>query len=272
MTDRKLQPLAAFSLAARRGVCAVLTDIDDTLTMHGRLTASAYAAMERLDKAGIAVVPVTGRPGGWCDLIARHWPVKGVVGENGAFYFSYDAEARRVVRRYWFAAEQRTIDRKRLDALRDLILREMPRAAVTSDQPYRECDLAIDWCEDVAPLSEAEVEHIVALAKAAGATVRLASIHINIWFGDFSKLAMARRFAADILGIDTTTGAEKLVFVGDSPNDVSMFGYFPHSVGVANVLKFRHRLEAAPTYVTPSEGGDGFAELAHAILAARCAT
>lgn len=98
MTDRKLQPLAAFSLAARRGVCAVLTDIDDTLTMHGRLTASAYAAMERLDKAGIAVVPVTGRPGGWCDLIARHWPVKGVVGENGAFYFSYDAEARRVVR------------------------------------------------------------------------------------------------------------------------------------------------------------------------------
>jgi hydroxymethylpyrimidine pyrophosphatase-like HAD family hydrolase len=83
---------------------------------------------------------------------------------------------------------------------------------------------------------------------------------------------MARRFAADILGIDTTLTAERLAFVGDSPNDVSMFGYFPHSVGVANVLKFRGQLEAEPTYVTPSEGGDGFAELACAILAARDAT
>jgi len=58
MTDRKLQPLTAFTFSARRGVSAVLTDIDDTLTMHGRLTASAYAAMEALDTAGIAVVPV----------------------------------------------------------------------------------------------------------------------------------------------------------------------------------------------------------------------
>ena len=269
MTDRKLQPLTAFSFAARRGVSAVLTDIDDTLTMHGRLTASAYAAMEALDKAGIAVVPVTGRPAGWCDLIARQWPVKGVVGENGAFYFTYDDKGRRVVRRYWYPADRRAVDRKRLDALRDHILREVPRAAITSDQPYRECDLAIDWCEDVAALSDTDVDRIVTLAEAAGATVRVASIHINVWFGDFSKLAMARRLAADILGIDTTTAAERVVFVGDSPNDVSMFSYFPHSLGVANVLKFRDRLEAEPAYVTPSEGGDGFAELARALLAAR---
>ena len=34
---------------------AVLTDIDDTLTTDGRLTAAAYAALERLAEAGVAI-------------------------------------------------------------------------------------------------------------------------------------------------------------------------------------------------------------------------
>ncbi|MCL4765674.1 MAG: HAD-IIB family hydrolase [Hyphomicrobiaceae bacterium] len=266
MSIAKLQPLSAFPLSARRGVHAVLTDIDDTLTLAGRLTAGAFVAMDALHRAGIAVVPVTGRPAGWCDQIARQWPVRGVVGENGAFFFSYDPSARRVVRRYWFDTDRRAADRRRLDALRARILAEVPRAAIASDQAYRESDLAIDWCEDVDALSEAEVAHVAALAREVGATVRVSSIHINIWFGEFSKLDMARRFASEMLGISAESEADKFVFVGDSPNDVTMFGYFPHSVGVANVLKFRGRLEAEPTYVTPSEGGDGFAELARAIL------
>jgi HAD superfamily hydrolase (TIGR01484 family) len=51
-------------------VTAILTDIDDTLTTHGRLPAVAYAALERLQEAGLKVVPITGRPAGWCDHIA----------------------------------------------------------------------------------------------------------------------------------------------------------------------------------------------------------
>ena len=74
-----MKPLAAFPEAERRAVRCVLTDIDDTLTTDGRLQAVAYSAMERLAAAGIAVIPVTGRPAGWCDLIARQWPVAAVV-------------------------------------------------------------------------------------------------------------------------------------------------------------------------------------------------
>ena len=269
MTAAKLKPLTDFPIAARRDIACVLTDIDDTLTINGRITASAFTALEALDRAGIAVVPVTGRAAGWCDHIARHWPVRGVVGENGAFYFSYHRGSRRVVRRYWYEAARRIADKTRLNALRDRILQEVPRAGIASDQAYRECDLAVDWCEDVDPLSQSEVERVVALAKEVGATVRIASIHVNVWFGEFSKLGMSQRFAGDVLRMDTETAAERFVFSGDSPNDETMFGYFPHSVGVANVLKFRGRLEAEPTYVTPSEGGDGFAELARAILEAR---
>ena len=48
-----MQPLSDFSKDARRRVKAVLFDIDDTLTTEGRLTAGAYAAMERLSGAGL---------------------------------------------------------------------------------------------------------------------------------------------------------------------------------------------------------------------------
>ena len=67
----------------------LFTDIDDTLTDEGLLLPTAYSALWSLTQAGVHVIPVTGRPAGWCELIARQWPVQGVVGENGAFYFRY---------------------------------------------------------------------------------------------------------------------------------------------------------------------------------------
>ena len=74
-----MQPLDAFPVSARRRILGVFTDIDDTLTTGGRLTADAFTALERLHEAGLIVVPVTGRPAGWCDHIARMWPVDGVA-------------------------------------------------------------------------------------------------------------------------------------------------------------------------------------------------
>ncbi|BBK33216.1 hypothetical protein EDC65_4159 [Stella humosa] len=269
MTRPSLQPLERFSPAALARVRCVLTDIDDTLTSDGLLRPAAFAAIHRLAQAGIRVVPVTGRPAGWCDLIARQWPVAGVIGENGALWFRYDPGGPRIARGHWFPEDRRQADRLRLDDLARRIAEEIPEARPTSDQAYRESDLAIDWCEDVAPLSRAQLDRIVELAEEAGATVRVSSIHVNIWFGEFSKLAMTERFLADGLGIDLRSDPDAFVFAGDSPNDSTMFGFFANSVGVANVLDFVGRMEAEPTYVTPSRGGEGFAELADALLAAR---
>ena len=94
-------------------VRGVLLDIDDTLTTHGRLTVDAYAALERLRAAGKLVIPVTGRPAGWCDHIARMWPVDAVVGENGAFYMRYDRDARRLVKRFVVDEAERAAQRER---------------------------------------------------------------------------------------------------------------------------------------------------------------
>ena len=192
--DSSVAPVAGWPLAERRRVDVVLTDIDDTLTLHGRLPAVAYAAMEQLSAAGFKVVPITGRPAGWCDHIARMWPVDGVVGENGAFWFRHDAGARRLVRRFLVDDATRRANRERLDALAARILAEVPGCALASDQLYREADLAIDFCEDVAPLPDAEVARIVALFEAAGCTAKVSSIHVNGWFGRYDKLTMTRLF------------------------------------------------------------------------------
>lgn len=247
----------------------VLTDIDDTLTTAGRLTAAAYTALERLHEAGLLVIPITGRPAGWCDHIARMWPVDAVVGENGAFYFRYDAEQRLLKKRFMLPAAERGENRRRLAALKERILAELPGAGLASDQRYREADLAIDFCEDVAPLPRAAVQRIVELFEAAGATAKISSIHVNGWYGEYDKLSMTRILLAECFGIDLDAEKDAFLFAGDSPNDAPMFDFFPKAVGVANVRDFADQLAALPAYITVNRAGAGFAELAQALLAAR---
>jgi HAD superfamily hydrolase (TIGR01484 family) len=264
-----LEPLAAFPLAARRDVSIVLTDIDDTLTEHGRLPALAYGAMAELQAAGLAVVPVTGRPAGWCDLIARQWPVSGVVGENGAFYFRYNDQRRAMTRRYAKSEAERAADRERLREVRAAVLAEVPGAAVAADQTFREADLAIDFCEDVAPLPAADVQRIVAIFERLGAVAKVSSIHVNGWFGGYDKLTTSRVFLHEVLALDIDASPERVVFIGDSPNDAPMFGFFPNAVGVSNVLDFRDSLEASPRWITRGRSAHGFREVADALIAAR---
>jgi hypothetical protein len=256
-------------LDVARDITVVFADIDDTLTHEGRIPACAYDALERLSGAGIAVAPITGRPGGWCDMVARMWPVAGVVGENGAFYFSYDEAARRMRRVFSIDADRRAEDRQRLAKVRERILAEVPGAAVSADQLYREADLAIDFCEDVPALPVADIDRIKRIFEEEGAVAKVSSIHVNGWYGAYDKLTMTRRFASEVLGVDIERDRDRVVFVGDSPNDAPMFGYFPHACGVANVLRFRGRIEAEPAYVASREGGYGFVEIADRILDAR---
>jgi HAD superfamily hydrolase (TIGR01484 family) len=263
-----LRPLRALPMAARRGVRVLLTDIDGTITDGARVPAAAYGALEALRAAGLIVIPVTGRPAGWCDMIARSWPVDGVVGENGALWFRYHPRRRRMERYYWLNEAERAAARRKLARLERKILNAVPSAALAADQPYRENDLAIDIGEDVCPLGPKAVARILALFEQAGARAKLSSIHVNGWFGDFDKLAMTRRLLAEGFGIDADEEPDKILFVGDSPNDAPMFAHFPLSVGVANIRAFAGRLEAEPAFVTRGSGAAGFAELARALLVA----
>jgi len=253
----------------RRAVRGVLADIDDTITTHGKLTPAAYEALARLRAAGMQVIPITGRPAGWCDHIARMWPVDAVVGENGACYMRYDADRRTLVKRFMADDDARAAQRVRLALIGAAILAAVPGAALASDQHYRESDLAVDFCEDVPPLPRASVDRIVALMEAEGMTAKVSSIHVNGWFGHYDKLGMTRTLFTEIFATDLDAERERYVFVGDSPNDAPMFAYFPNAVGVANIAPFLDRIATPPAYVTTREAGEGFVELADTLLAGR---
>ena len=264
-----MKPLVEFPVEARGRIRGVLTDIDDTLTTHGRLFAAAYTALERLQSAGLLVIPVTGRPAGWCDHIARMWPVDAVVGENGAFWFRHDNKAGRLVKRYVVSQEERLRRGKKLFEIAAKILREVPGCAVSSDQAYREADLAIDFREDVPELDREKVLKIVAIMEAEGLTAKVSSIHVNGWFGDYDKLSTTKQMMREEFAIDIERDRADFVFAGDSPNDQPMFAFFPNAVGVANVLEMADLMTDFPAWITPSAGAAGFAELAEALIPTR---
>ena len=262
-------PLAQCPRETLAAVEGVLTDIDETVSTRSSLTADAYGAMEALKKAGFRVIPVTGRPAGWCDHIARFWPVDAVVGENGAFWMWHDEMARKLRTHFVQGEAERAEGRRRLEAVRAQVLRDVPGAGIASDQPYRAADLAIDFCEDVPALPPGDIQHIVQIFSAHGAHAKVSSIHVNGWFGDYDKLTTTRLMMSELFGVDLEARRERYVYSGDSPNDGPMFGFFPNAVGVANVRDFALNMDHLPRWITAQRSGAGFVELATALIAAR---
>lgn len=253
------------SLKGIRGVCF---DIDDTFSSEGKITDEAYHALWSLQRAGFALAPITGRPAGWCDHIARFWPVDAVVGENGAFTFFLEGGKRRRLA----TPGADPAGPKKLEALGKTIRARFPHATWASDQAYREFDLAIDICEDVAPWKSADVDALLELCHAEGAHAKLSSIHVNTWYGDFDK---RKGFRAWIEAGAPGTKAradwkpselDGWIYIGDSPNDEPMFELFRHSVGVANLGRYLDRLKHPPKWMTAAESGAGFAEMARALI------
>ncbi len=257
------KPLNAADFATKK-IKYIFTDIDDTLTLHGRLQDNAYTALWKLFNKGYKVIPVTGRPAGWCEMIARMWPVDAVIGENGGFYFSY--QNNKMKRFFQNSENERQENQSKLTKIKNEVLSLVPTAAVASDQFTRLMDLAIDFCEDVSPLSEKEIEIIVETFKKHGATAKVSSIHVNGWFGEYSKISMVKEYCKRELNQTFDEINSASIFVGDSPNDEPSFKDFQTSVGVSNINHFLDNLKFKPTFITKSEGGNGFCELAKILL------
>ena len=269
MQNEDMRPLCELPQEDLRKIKFILTDIDDTLTTNGRLPAISYYALEKLHQAGFIVVPITGRPAGWCDHIARMWPVDAVIGENGAFYFVYEQSKRKIIRRYWKSEKERKADRKRLEKIQNKILTTVKGSAVASDQAYREADLAIDYCEDVKPLPDSSVIQIMDVFHKEGAMAKMSSIHVNGWFGDYNKLKMTCILLEEYFHLNNSEFMEKIVFAGDSPNDEPMFNYFKNSVGVRNIINYSDQIKQFPAWVTTKDSAEGFSELADTLLSAK---
>jgi len=238
----------------------LFTDIDDTLTEGGKLHDDAYTAMWKLYRKGVKVIPVTGRPAGWCELILRTWPVEAVIGENGGFYFSFNKD-KKVHREFFMSNKEQNENRKKLDLVKDEVLTNVKGSDVASDQFCRLMDLAIDFKEDVPELEKDDIHRIVEIFKKHGAQAKVSSIHVNGWFGDYNKSKMVRYFCKTHLNKEFSDINKNSIFIGDSPNDEENFGLFENSVAVKNIDEFLNDMNTEPKFITNLEGGKGFVEM-----------
>jgi HAD superfamily hydrolase (TIGR01484 family) len=261
------RPIGELGREAAAGIRYVLFDIDDTITEGGLLPEESYSALWSLRRAGLSAVPVTGRPAGWCDLIARQWPVAGVVGENGAFaFYMKDGHLERL---FHPAAPDPKSSRERLMRLGEEAMRRVTGLRLAKDQPYRLFDVALDFAEESPFLPLEDAIRVKDICEASGARAKVSSIHVNAWFGDYDKLSMSEIFLSSILGCDPILFSRAVIFFGDSPNDEPMFQRFELSCGVANIRLFDEMLRYPPAFVTEKPYGGGFAEACEYILACR---
>jgi HAD superfamily hydrolase (TIGR01484 family) len=257
-----MKPWQESSLSELSQIQGVCLDIDDTLSTAGKLTAGAYDALWRLKDAGFFVVAITGRPAGWCDQIARFWPVDAVVGENGAFTFLMKDG----VRRGMYTPSDVSDYKPKLAALGEKILQRFPHAKWASDQAYRECDLAIDICEDVPSWPSSDIDELLDMCLKEGAHAKLSSVHVNTWFGNYDKITGFRNFLKQIPAMPTEPN---WIYIGDSPNDESMFEKFRFSVGVANLAQYMSKLKFPPRWITEGISGAGFSQMADRLILSR---
>ena len=257
-----MKPVSQMTPADVSSVRYVLMDIDDTLTIRGKLLAQSFAALWKLKESDLKVIPVTGRSAGWCDCIVRQWPVDGIIGENGALAFWEELPDAGMKTMFHPSAVKN--DNPVLRQVRETALVEIPGLRVAKDQFTRLFDIALDFAEEDPPLPISDAEKVLQIACKLGAVGKISSIHVNVWMGDYDKLSMAERFLTQRFGWQGDLN--EVVFVGDSPNDEPMFARFPLSFAVANIRRYEGLIKQFPAFIATQEGGEGFAEIAERLI------
>ena len=262
-----MRPLASLSVDEARRLRGLLFDLDDTLLSHGVLTRGAYDALWDLAGAGLRLVAVTGRPSGWGEVIARQWPIDGAITENGAVVIARRARA---IERFERCDEpERRARRTRLARIIEDVRAVVPEARLTDDLDARRSDVTWDIGERV-KLPEERVALILRAIAAAGARSFASSVHVHATFDTDDKASGSIAFLARAFGEDPGAAASaRWAFIGDSGNDAACFGAFRTTFAVANVRAHLGRIPVTPRYVADAEMGEGFAEVARAIVSRR---
>ncbi|ABM03845.1 HAD-superfamily hydrolase, subfamily IIB [Psychromonas ingrahamii 37] len=263
------KPLADMSVTQASAIKWLLTDVDDTLTWQGKLPPETLIALEKLTAVGINVVAITGASAGWCDQIARLWPVHGVIGENGAFWMQKNATG-------FITRESIPIDTMKSQQMAlikhlRLLLEDYPDIDFACDQSFRYCDVAINLSQDRPPVDQKicdelliKVRNLTVDGQSVNAT--LSSIHLNVWIGNHNKRLSAEQY---LFAHNVQMNFNEIAYIGDSLNDEAMFAWLPLTFGVKNIERLLPQFETKPAYITNKNGGYGFAELADFILQAK---
>jgi len=256
-----MKPLSEFPRSKLEKAKILLFDLDGTFVNSDCLQASTYNSLEEVVRKGMKTVVVTGRPAGWCDLMARWWPVDSVIGENGAL--SYSMLEGQIQRDVFDSSLSLDESKKLLVSLLEELRSKFGEIYLAADQAFRQWDLALDISEENSmPMSKVKKIYDFCINK--GANAAISNIHLNIWYGSYTKLDMAirilKKWEIDI---------DECIYIGDSPNDEPMFKEFPLSVGVKSVEKYAELMTYYPKYITDKDANQGFEELVDFILSTK---
>lgn len=267
-SQQRMLPLRTLPNDALRHIEFLLFDVDETFTTHGLLHAETYASLFALRDAGVTAIPVTGRPSGWGNVMLSTWPIKACVTENGGVISWKDSTG---IARQQVIHEQHRGEGyiEKLRALGNEIAARFPEIRVSADQPYRLTDLAIDYAEQSHGVSEKTVADIVDWMRAEGYQTAVSSIHIHAYKPTNEKADGVYPLMQAAFAMSADAVHARAAFIGDSPNDASLFAAIPISVGVANVRASLSKIATPPAYVSVAECGAGFVEFATALIAAR---
>lgn len=258
-----MQALDNLTREEAQSLRGLLFDLDDTLLDGTLLTEAAYSALWSLHRAGLRLIAVTGRPAGWGEVMARQWPIDGVVTENGAVALYRDGNS---VRRIEEADEAtRRARRIRLASAFESLRARFGEARLASDNGARISDLALDVGESQSVPSDVR-EAMVQAARELGLRTYLSSVHLHLTLDSHDKASGTIAFLRDHFSDDPTVARTRYAFVGDSGNDAACFAAFRTTFGVSNVSHALDALSVGPKYLASRARGAGFAEIAAAIL------
>jgi hydroxymethylpyrimidine pyrophosphatase-like HAD family hydrolase len=162
-------------------------------------------------------------------------------------------------------------ERQRRRARLDELVRDMagrvPDLKTTDDAGGRISDVTWDVGEN-----ERAPEERVVLAQSIiaehGARTSRSSVHLHATFDGDDKATGTIRLLGAHFGVDAGRARSRWAFAGDSGNDRACFAAFDTTFGVANVRAHLASLSVPPRWVAASAMGEGFVEIARALL--RC--
>ncbi|WP_071515256.1 HAD-IIB family hydrolase [Geitlerinema sp. PCC 9228] len=237
--------------------CLLATDMDGTLTISGKLTTQVLQAFQNLQKKPIPALIVTGRSAGWVSGLTTYLPVYGAIAENGGLFYPANSHPPRFLTPIADISSHR---QKLADAFAKLQAR-FPYLQASTDNGFR----ISDWTFDVQNIPPREIPNIQQFCQELGWGFTYSAVQCHIKPPQQDKATGLQC----LLAVDfPDCSRDRVLTVGDSPNDESLFDpkKFPLSVGVANLLPYRDRMNHLPTYITAAAEGEGFCELVRYLL------
>ncbi|MEB3339593.1 HAD family hydrolase [Okeania sp.] len=235
----------------------IATDMDGTLTKNGKFTSDIFVALEKLSVSKIQVLVITGRSAGWVQAIKNYLPIVGAIAENGGLFYPLHSEAPEILT----SIPNIALHRQNLAEVFQYLKSQFPQIEPSLDNQFR----LTDWTFDMQDLSLSELTKMAGICETKGYGFTYSTVQCHIKLLEQDKATGLLQVLSKYFSALTT---EKIITVGDSPNDESLFqeSKFPLSVGVANVLEYADKLNDQPVYVTSKKEAEGFCELAELIL------